>query len=131
MQIKQRAHRIRLALLHELVDSRYHGHRLVHPSKIIGNFGLDSLRHLVESHDLYRRLWLTAIQPIKKVYQHFQTFLLHVLHHFPQFCSCSPINPTELEEIPLERDWVVEEEPRSVFEKLWDSVLTEVESEAC
>ena len=31
----------------------------------------------------------------------------------------------------LERNWVVEEEPRGVFENLWDSVHTEVEREAC
>ena len=119
--------------LDELTDFCHLGRRLVHLSKSIGNFGLDSLRPLVESHDLRRRLWLTAIQPIKKVYQHSQTFPLRVLHRFPQFRPRFLPNRVvfELEEILLERNWVVEEESWRVFENLWDSVLTEVEREAC
>ena len=131
MRIKQRAHRIRLDSLHEIVDFRYDGHHLIHLSDSIGNFGLDSLRRLVESHDLRRRLWLTAIQPIKKVDQHSQTFLFHVPHRFPQFRLRFLPNRAifELEEILLERNWVVEEEPRSVSENLRESMLTEVKSE--
>jgi uncharacterized protein YeaO (DUF488 family) len=98
---------------------------LVHLSESIGDIGLNSLRLLVECHNLCRRLWLKAVQPVKELDQHFQSLLLRSLHRFmrffPHFLLTRHI--LELEVLLLERDWVVEEELGSLFENLWDERL--------
>jgi hypothetical protein len=86
------------------------------------------MRLLVESHNLCRRLWLKAVQPVKQLDQHFQSLLLRVLHRllqfFPHFLLIRHV--FELEELFLERDWVVEEELGSLFENIWDDVFGNV-----
>ncbi len=89
------------------------------------------MRLLVESHNLCRWLRLKVVQPVKKITHHFQSSQFHVLHLSLHFLPHFPLSRVilELEELLLERDWVVEEELGSVFENLWDGVLCEVQRE--
>ena len=107
--------------------------RLVYLSEGVCNHGLDVLRYLIEADNL--RCWLRfeAVQPVEKLYHHFQRFLLASLNMLTHLCP--HILPTlvtfecEVEVFLLKRDRVVEVELRSGFEHPWDSILGEVPRE--
>jgi len=122
-----------LEFLHELVDFCHLGRRLVHLRERVGDLDLNSLRLLVKSHDLCRRLWLKAVQPVKELDQHFHGPLLRTFNCFMHFLPPSLLIRIifGLEALLLERDRVVEEELRGVFEYLWNSVFRDVQREVC
>ena len=83
---------------------------------------------MVGRDDPRRRLWFKAVQPVKKLRQHFQSTLLVRLQHVVRIgasllCTRVTLNP---EVLLLERNGVVEKELRSVFESIRDGVLGEV-----
>jgi len=118
---------------HELVNFPRPCCRLVYLSEGVCNFGLDILRYFIEADNLHCRLRLEAVQPVKELYHHFQSFLLASHHMFPYICL--QVLPTlitfgyELDVLLLERDGVVEMELRSAFKHWWHSILGEVRSE--
>ena len=79
----------------------------------------------------FDRLWLKAVQPVKKIHEHFQCTLLSGLHLFSQVpLSFLHIWITfEPKVLLLERDGVIEEELRSIFESIWDCIPREVPME--
>ena len=74
------------------------------------------------------RWWPKAVQPNKEVPKHVQRVLLTGLHHVAKaVCLAHRIRGIlELEIPPVERDGVVEEELRSVFETLRECVGREI-----
>jgi hypothetical protein len=60
--------------------------RLVYLSESVCNHGLNFLRHLIEVDDLRCRLRLEAVQPVKELYHHFQSFLLASLNMLTHIC---------------------------------------------
>jgi len=119
--------------LHELVNCYRLLRRLVYLSEGVCNHGLNILRYLIETDNL--RCWLRfeAVQPVKKLYHHFQSFLLASLNMLTHLCPHVLLNlvtfECEGEALLLERDRVVEVELRSAFEHPWDSTLGEVPRE--
>ena len=104
---------------------------MAHLSESTGDLRLDVLRFLVESYDFRRRLRLKATEPVKDLNQHFQSILLRAFHQFPCLLCFPLIHATPLLKVLLlECDQVIEEESRSVFESLWDSVVGEVERDS-
>ena len=90
---------------------------MVYLSESFDGPGLDVLILLIEGDDLRHRLWLEAVQPVEEVHKHFQGSLLATLHYSSLIrATYGPI---------LERQGVVEEEQRSVFERLWERFLGE------
>jgi len=87
----------------------------------------------VEVDNLRCWLWLETVQPVKKLYHHFQSILLDSLnmptHHCLQILLTLVTFEYEVEVLLLERDRVVEMELRSVLEQPWDSILGEVPRE--
>ena len=74
------------------------------------------------------RPWFKAVQPVKKLHQHFQTILLVTLQpvariHTSLLCVRVIL---KFEVPPLERNGVVEKELRSVFEGILDGVRRKV-----
>jgi len=113
------------------VDLHFLSRRLVYLSEGVCDRGLNLLRHVIEVDNLLRRLRFEAVQPIKELCHHFQSFLLASFNMFAHICLY--VLPTcviiELLELLLERNGVVEVELRSAFEHLRDSVLREVPGE--
>jgi len=70
---------------------------------------------------LRRCLWFKAVQPVKELCQHLQSLLLASLHCVAIRASLLHIRTT-LKVLLLERNGVVEEELRSVFESIRDGV---------
>jgi len=73
-------------------------------------------------------LWVKAVQPVKELHQHFQSFLLISYYRIAQACLLVLhiwfiLDP---EVILLEGDGVAEEELRGVFEHVWDDILGEI-----
>ena len=88
---------------------------------------LSILRLLIAGDNLHR-LWPKAVQPNKEAPKHFQRGLLVGLQRLARnVCSARRIRGVlELEIPPLERDGVVEEELRSVFESLGECISREI-----
>ena len=78
--------------------------------------------------NLRRWLLFKAVQPVKKIHQHFQSILLVSLQHFARICAsllCIRVI-LNFEVLLLERNGVVEKEVRSAFENIRDGVPGEV-----
>ena len=93
---------------------------------------INSLRPLVELHNLHHRLWLKADESVNEFDQHFQGLLLRVHHHVPNFPLLFLLIPIviELGVLLLERDGVVEEGLRRVSGSRWNSVLGDIQRQA-
>ena len=79
---------------------------------------------LVERDDLRRRMWFKTVQPVKEIQDHFQSVLLGGLHRLAQLGPLV-VHIWAIFELGirlLQRDGVVEEELRSVFEDIWESI---------
>ena len=100
------------------------GHRWTHGSESIRDRDLVLLAVLIERDDPRCRLCIKAVQPVKEIYQRFQTTLLASLYCFAQThpCFLHIWIILEREVLPLKREGVVEEELRSVFENTWESI---------
>ena len=90
----------------------------------VGDRNQDILGLFIKDHSFLRRLSLKTVQPVKEIYQRFQSLLLAGLDHFTHF---RPLTRRfyvilELEVLPLERDGVVQEELRNVLENIWYSI---------
>ena len=95
------------------------------------SYDRDITRLVIERGNLCRRLWLKAVQPVKKVHQHLQCILLAGFHCIakthPFFLHIWVIFQSKV--FSLERDGVVEEELGSVRENIGDSIPGEVPME--
>ncbi len=100
---------------------------MVHLGEDVRDLGFDSLGMLVERDDLRRRMWFKTVQPVKEIHEHFQSVPLGGLHRFAQIGSLV-VHIWVIFELGirlLQRDGVIEEELRSVFENIWESILGE------
>ena len=86
----------------------------------VGDRNHDILGAFTEDHRFHYRLSLKTVQPVKEIYQHFQSLLLAGLDHFTHFrpLTCQFYVILELEVLPLERDGVVQEELGNVLENI-------------
>ena len=83
--------------------------------------GLDVLILVIEADDFRRWLWLETVQPVEELHKHFQGSLLAGL-------PATPHNRAKPGFV-TERNGVVEEKHRTVFERLRGHVLREVPKE--
>lgn len=115
----------------ELVNFHLLCRSLVHLREGIRDHGLYSLRKGIEVDNLFRRLWLEAVQPVKEMNQRLQSVLLAFLHSFVQILLHFLHLPLTVEtDVPsLERNGVVEVKLTGVPEHLWYSLRGEVTRE--
>jgi hypothetical protein len=121
--------------LHDFTDTSLHPHLLLdppqklhHPSKRVEDCGHDIPGHRTERDGFRCWLLLEAVQPVKEIHQHFQSFLLTRLHRFAHLYPplLHVLGIPELEILPLERNRIVEDEPGARFEDIRDRTPREV-----
>ena len=83
---------------------------------------------MIARDHIRRRLWFKAVQPVKEIHEHIQSFLLGGLHRsaksIPSFLHTWIIH--KLKVFPLERDRIVEEKVWSISKNVGDGLLGEV-----